>query len=425
MRPGAFLACGLGILGAAALSWAESTPAGPEGRIGPERLGAYVAGALGLHASPKVWTQDLQRAKDLGLGVLRFNSDTWTLLEPKPGHYEWNRLDKIVALAEAQDMSLIFTLPISSQWNRPDTPLPSGVSATHVPTRDLESLAAFSAALSSRYKGRIRYYEVWNEPDWPPFWKGNPDPAEYLALLQAASGGLRAGDPAARVLIGGLARPVDAGWLAKLLELGGGKFFDIMNIHVYPAGGTLAESLAAVRDALGRHGLKKPLWITETSSTGAYFDTPDRVREEKAKAAYLVRTYAEALSDPGVECVVWHTLRNCGRDIGLPRDWDFGLMTAEGEPLPAHQAHRTLARMLLGARPLGKQAAPAGVSAYAFAQEGRHVWVVWTDRNQIQFPLPGSWSRVRVTTASGRTQDLGRRTSVSASPKPVFVEAVP
>src|SRR5207244_3239067 len=127
--------------------------------------------------------------------------------------------------------------------------------------------------------------EMWNEADFAPFWNNAPNATQYFSYMQAAYQGIKQGDPTATVLMCGLAMPQDTTWFTQLLSLGGGAYFDIANVHIYPAFATFSGALGTVRGELAQFGLtNKPIWITETSTTGAYFETTNRDYEEYQKS---------------------------------------------------------------------------------------------------------------------------------------------
>ena len=389
------------------------------------RLGTYIAGGLGLYAPIEVWKADIERAKKLNMGVVRCNSDTWDLLEPQRGNFTWNRLDAVVQSLNDAHIDLLFTLPISSQWNGRRTSLNDSdtkISPTHFCTQDLSSVREFCKALATRYKGRITYYEAWNEPDFDPFWEGKADPKRYFGFIQSAYAGLKEGDPHCVVLMGGLAKPSDPSWFDQFLALGGGRYFDRANIHVYPAFGTLRGALTTVRGMLQKYGLHKPIWITETSSTGLYFDTSDRTQEEHKKAVYLVKTYAEAFSQPDVERLFWHSLRNPGSDVQA-REMDFGLMSTEGVPTPAYQAYEYFCNELLHSRPLGKLMM-GGLEVYPFDKTGHRIWVLWSTEETIHGAFPPGFSKGRLVTWMGKATDIapGQFSKISITTEPVYLE---
>lgn len=404
---------------------AQAAPARAAAVVGPARLGTYIGGGLGLYAPAEVWRNDAARTRELGVGAVRFNSDVWDLLEPSRFDYRWEKLDAAVETMTAAGLEPLFTLPISNKWNGTDKAIKvSGfdIGPTHFPTRDLAGVRALAKTIAARYKTKIKYYEVWNEPDFALFWKGEPNASEYLDLLREAYMGLKEGNPQAVVLLGGLAKPKETEWLDKLLALGGGKFFDVMNLHVYPAFATLEEALGVSRGVMLRHKTSKPIWITETSTTGWYFETSNRNKEEGDKAIYLLKTFAAAMSQPDVERVFWHTLRNPGKDVGLPRDLDFGLMTSDGTPLPAHRALSVFNRLLKGSVPKGRVERP-GLEIFPFEDNKRRVEVLWSRKGTIDYRVPSGYKTARRLSLYGEDQhDPGLPASIAVTEEPLYLE---
>lgn len=420
--------------GAALLLWAaclRGAYAG-DGFIEKRSLGAYVGGGLGLYGSSENWQKEAACARDLGIGLVRFNSDCWDVLEPQAGRYRWQTLDERVDLLRKQGLDIVFILPISAVWNSSaDAAAPvvrARVGRTHFPARDLQALENLSYALSARYRGRIQFWEVWNEPDFEDFWKGRPDPEEYFRVLAAASRGLRRGNPECSILIGGLARPSQTGFLDAVLKQGGGRLFDIMNIHLYPqAVRDRSRTVADVSRRLRARGTPKPVWITEISTTPEYFASADREAEEARKADFLVKEYAQAFA-AGAERIIWHSLRACGRDTGLNRDFDFGLMKADYTPLPAYAAYRFFIRKIVGTRPtVPAFRVPPPAMVTAFQGEGRSVWIAWLPRGRRETTLPiparitGAWDVLGrpVPWTAGRRGGL----RIYLSESPVYIEA--
>lgn len=343
--------------------------------VTPERMGAYYGADKGLYGSLAVWQDDITTGAALGLGIVRCNTDAWELMEPRRGEYNWKALDAYVDMTTSAGLSPIITLPISASWNRPEK------TGTHTPTEDLKALTLLAREIAARYRGRVKYYEAWNEPDNPAFWDGGPDVNGYLGVLEAVFMGVRAGDATAYVLLGGLADPADkmgGGFLKQLLGVGGGKFFDVMNIHVYPALGTLEAGLREARTA------GKPIIITEISSTGGVFDTADKSSEEKKKSVFFIQNYVKALFEGDVLGIVWHTLRN-------PTEYDFGLIENDAVKLDAYKAHQLFSSKLMGAEVLGPCYSWPGISFYSFRKNGHEFHVVWGNGTKTaQSLLPGS-----------------------------------
>jgi aryl-phospho-beta-D-glucosidase BglC (GH1 family) len=91
----------------------------------------------------------------------------------------------------------------------PDWARPADSSFTHPPT-NVADFANFMTQLATRYKGQVAAYEIWNEPNLNYEWgEQTPDPAAYTELLKAAYTAVKAVDPAAKVISGGLATTGD------------------------------------------------------------------------------------------------------------------------------------------------------------------------------------------------------------------------
>ncbi|MDD5424836.1 MAG: hypothetical protein PHR74_06125, partial [Candidatus Omnitrophica bacterium] len=97
------------------------------------------------------------------------------------------------------------------------------------------------------------------------------------------------------------------------------------------------RALTNTKNIIKWSGKPKPLWVTEVSTTPDYFRSNDRVKEENDKAELLPKLY-DLFFREGVQVVFWHTLRDCGTELGLPKDFDFGLMTSDYKKLPAYDA---------------------------------------------------------------------------------------
>jgi hypothetical protein len=113
----------------------------------------------------------------------------------------------------------------------------------------------------------IRIWEVWNEPNIAPFWDGRRvDPREYGRLLRETRDVLRAVDPGARIVSGGIAsRHSGAQYLGAALDAAGPCSVDALSIHPYaPTVERAMQHLTDARAVADSRGLRDvPLWTTE------------------------------------------------------------------------------------------------------------------------------------------------------------------
>ncbi len=152
--------------------------------------------------------------------------------EAGPGRYAWGPADRIVDEAEANGLNLIFRVDRPPSWAilPPDAAQPV----------DVDAFGRFCHALAARYRGRVRGYQVWNEPNLAREWEGRPpDPVGYVALLRACYLGVKTADPDALVISAGLAPTgsapptamPDADFLAAMYEAGASPYFDLLGLN--------------------------------------------------------------------------------------------------------------------------------------------------------------------------------------------------
>ena len=79
----------------------------------------------------------------------------------EPYRSAWDKYDHIVELAEKYGLSIIARLSNPPAWSRAT----GDEMGTYAPPDDYNDFGDFVYAVASRYKGRIKYYQIWNEPN--------------------------------------------------------------------------------------------------------------------------------------------------------------------------------------------------------------------------------------------------------------------
>lgn len=178
---------------------------------------------------------------------------SWGDFEKTDGRFTFERYDQVIAAAEARDVHILPILCYNSPW----------AGLAH---ENMEAWTRYVRTVTNRYGNRLKYWEVWNEPNIG-FWKPKPNPEQYASLLKATHETIKAVDPGLQVLYGGTAGiPLD--FIRKTLEHGAAKHFDVMAIHPYcypltvEASGRLDE-LAKLNVMLEEFGATERIWITE------------------------------------------------------------------------------------------------------------------------------------------------------------------
>ena len=107
----------------------------------------------------------------LPVGAIRtWDSGTglWSIIEPKKGVFNWVKLDKFVSIAEEKGAEVIHTIGAGTPaWAsaRPSELFVYGLGGASEPANNNDYID-YITQLFTRYKGRIKYYEIWNEPSF-------------------------------------------------------------------------------------------------------------------------------------------------------------------------------------------------------------------------------------------------------------------
>lgn len=470
---------------AAAAAIAASVPAHAQGPASPPGAAPYGLVATNANFIPGKTPAErraaYQRLYDAGVRAVRLDIN-WLQVEPPgpPLHdYDFGGRDDEVDAARAAGLKVYGILA----YGHPDyssrgalvqqTPLAAGIppfatgSAQYYPPDNPADFAAYAGATAAHFGNRVMAWEVWNEENegWR-FWPPHEDPAAYAKLLCAAHDAVKAANPAAIVVFGGVFFPAVAGapgtsgpdFVQQVFDADPavGRCFDALAYHPYPypftapeldvpVRGSVLSAAGAMRAVLDRnHAAGKPLWITEVgwpTSSRAY-----GVSEEK-QAEYLARTYAASFAQR-VPVVTWYTYGDDQDPTGANQEAAFGLFRADGTPKPAYRALATFTRVLAGARFAGDRSRALGLPpgglltggrgfALEYRRRGARVWALWQANESAvegQGPLPpggtltGPPAAVRVPVSGGRVSlvdYLGRRRPVTVRRHAVTLELGP
>ena len=179
------------------------------------------------------WEDPLRQAF-CGLTLLRAH--------PRPGQLD--KLDALVKQCDAHGVTLL------AQF-----------------TGKKEATEAFVREAVTRFKGRIRYWELINEPNFAFA------PKDYVALCKKLYPLIHTIDPSAKVLAPAVCG-VQLPWYEAFYKLGGGTRCDILSVHDYEGHESAdhhhwPRKFADLRALMARHGdADKPIWQTERGIPG-------------------------------------------------------------------------------------------------------------------------------------------------------------
>jgi Glycosyl hydrolase catalytic core len=239
--------------------------------------------------------EQFQRLKAGGVDSIRVPV-SWALVQgSREAAPDWTSVDPQVAGATAAGIAVLpfvyaapsWAVPVDNRWKSP----------RNLPVRTALQRSSWQAFLTQvvlRYgpqgsfwsenpalpKRPLRTWQVWNEENFKYF-AARPDPGEYGQLVKLSSVAIKAADPGARIVLGGMfSRPSEAthnfkppqayfaaDFLAQMYEQTPGikSKFQGVALHPYTSNfKRLKPYVEEFREVLkANHDAGKPLWITE------------------------------------------------------------------------------------------------------------------------------------------------------------------
>lgn len=219
--------------------------------IGPSRLGIGFEKLDRFAFDPE---PAYDQVAELGVHYVRLQSG-WQRTEREKGVYDFKWLDDIVDhfLARGQEPWLclcygndLYTPLAKQHYGAVGCP----------PIHTEEERAAWKnyvTAVVTRYRGKIRWYEVWNEPDGQHCWKEGVNPVDLSAFTVATANAVHAADPDAKVIAGVLCY-IRMPFFKTMFDCGVADAVDAVSFHRYNADelSALAE-IRALRALIDRY----------------------------------------------------------------------------------------------------------------------------------------------------------------------------
>jgi hypothetical protein len=394
-------------------------------------------------------TRTLEMARTMGARYVRMQMP-WDDVEihakgdfedrRNPGNIRssWEKYDFIFAEMRRLGLEPIVRIDRAPTWARPndaaDERFLAGLAEnpdSTGPPENYADYADFVATVAARYRGTVRFIQIWNEPNLSYEWNWRlPEPERFAELLRLAATAARAANPDVVILFPSLS-PTDGKeprkaplseleFLDRVYRAGAAPYFDIMSAQAYGLGQPPDENryvrlrwrpsapfseldrpidsridvsrVALLREVMELHGDGgKAVWISEFGYNSAPASVPEPARSnwgppvsEEQKGEYLVGQLERARREwPWVGVMNVWLLRWGGEapDPLNPTPY-FAIVAHDFTPLPAYTALQRYA----------EQGAVAGA--------GAHAWF-----HPAVTPAPGGW-QIRFTGTSLALADL-------------------
>ncbi|MDR1279670.1 MAG: hypothetical protein LBK99_02460 [Opitutaceae bacterium] len=318
------------------LSHAYMNPAGPTEGLSD----GFIFGVCGHPQRYSREEQELEAMAAAWCGVKAMREDVgWGRIQRKPDEWNFASFDSVVDIFGQYGIEVmpIYTWTpgwaIAKGW----TPLMPERRPTAPP--DLDHWRAFVHKFTDRYRDRIRFAEIWNEPDHYSF--ANFPTSHYIKMLEIGYDEIRKTAPHWKVFNGGIttipvpdAKAINPETLPSVIRSGK---YDILAFHghgVFPGYKSRIERLASF-------GNRKPWYANETAVSSMVTGENGQARTLFQK---LIFSWAK-----GAIGYNWYNLRNKGRN---PKDneHNFGLVTRDFYPKPVYVAYNSLVLSYSGAQ---------------------------------------------------------------------------
>lgn len=280
--------------------------------------------------------------KKAGVGFIR-QDFLWQDIEAHPGRFDFRKYDPLVELLIENNIQILGVLHYSTDWA-------GACKAWNCAPKDIQQFVNYACNVIERYKDKIKYWEIWNEPDSSIYWKPQDGLKSYCQLLKEVYIAAKKIDPGCQILNGGLSAGLSS--VNRLYDNGAGPYFDILNIHIFenPLNPHSIKAVIAypqlAHKVMSRNGdAHKKIWITEIGCPGVRKGLKvnnwwmGRNPNESEQAGWLRLIFSELLKDKNVERIFWAFFRDCKDHWGNGIDY-FGLLRWDFFPKPTFKAYR-------------------------------------------------------------------------------------
>lgn len=223
-------------------------------------------GEWAKHASDyATWEpQQYDKMRNAGCAAVRVGVG-WDLVEPNPGDRNWSDIDNDIRLMLDRGFEPVLLVVATPTWAL----LPGQGTPFYPPQPQYRAqFEKFVFDVARKFRGRVRYYEFWNEPNgygWHTD-QGYQKAEEYVPWLIHGCNAVKRGDPNALWSIGGLD---DNGtgyaddYLRKCYYYMSAGYFDAVCEHPYSSSTADLWKLDDLRGVMASYGQALPIWITE------------------------------------------------------------------------------------------------------------------------------------------------------------------
>lgn len=351
-------------------SFIRMEPAGPA----PYREGNF---RFGVCSHPERAPEDQQRLEALAAGLIGVNflrlDAEWGSIQTNSAK-NWNiaKFDRLVEIFGKQQIELMPLIGFTPWWAVARDWKPFYPDSKRYPRPDYDAFAAWAEKLAAHTRGKIRYFEVWNEPE---LGFANFSTEEYIELQKYGYRGVKKGNPDATVSTAGFTyffaedRPPKPGLMRRALTEGRGSY-DLIGFHGHQSFQGYRDQVLPMKEMFRKQKITVPWMPNETGLTSVGDAEPEQV---VALFQKLMFSWAE-----GAVGYNWYDLRNDGFKP-LDREHNFGMLTRDFYPKAVYVAYNTIVHYFRDARFVRALPLDGGIYAYLFKTSSGMLIACWRE----------------------------------------------
>ncbi len=269
----------------------------------------------------------------------------------------------------------------------------------------------------SRYKDRVKHWEMWNEPEWSYFWTGTS--TDYAQLLKVGYQATKAACPDCTVLFGGLHYWLNTDYYKWVLNVlnddpaasQNNYFFDVMSVHLYSRSSNTYDEVNNIRNGMSAYDVgDHPIWLTETGVPvwGDDLVAPkpkyDYAATQDEAAAYVIQSYANSWAS---DVERYFFFRTHDADMGEY----FGLIRNDHSLRPAYVAYQVATTYLVSPTFTTRVISDSDLNVTLWGTPRGKVSVLWNESPASSvYTLPAAmptatlvdrWGETETATATG------------------------
>jgi hypothetical protein len=352
--------------------------------------------------TPEDLRRELDAASGLGIDMVRDSLD-WNSIQPAAGEWRFEASDALLDELDARKIEQQWLLGFTARWATTGNPQGSHADWNKAAPK-MEPWLEFVTTTVKRYQKRIRWWEIWNEPDIG-FW--NAPVADYVTLFDRTAAAIKAVDPALQVMNGGFAmvkRKPNPEFIRDFLAAAETRNWDIRAYHDYMSFPDMIVRQREHEAAYQGHAMaKSPIFVNE----GGFHTLMPGGEPEQAVTLAKKMAASPAFGFTGY---VWYNLRDKGVDPA-DKEHHFGLTGRDFQLKPAYAAYRQVIRELSG-REYRASAQPVDGTLQMHLYDGSaaaedNVLVLWNESRGFSQPMwiecPAGVSVVSATDLMGES----------------------